>query len=97
MFTICRSGTGTNKKEDLSKVFGTHNQWDDHRCRQLIWAVFDEGVTYCGCRLIPDDFYHPNENIPLSETTLALAVGELAGGEKMYRWGFPKEWKWDYY
>ena len=42
---------------DLTKVFGTRNQWNDHRCRQLILAVLDEGVTYCGCRLTPDDFF----------------------------------------
>ena len=36
------------KTMDLPKVFGTRNQWDDHRCRQIIWAVFGEGATYCG-------------------------------------------------
>ena len=49
------------KTMDIPKVFGTCNRWDDHRCRQLIWALFDEGVTYCGCRLTPDDFFQPKE------------------------------------
>ena len=83
--------------KDLPKVFGTRDQWYDYRCRHLIRAVFDEGVTYCGCRLNPDGFYHPKENIPLFVTTFSLAVGEFAGGEKMYRKGLPKEWKWEYH
>ena len=29
------------KTMDMPKVFGIHDQWDDHRCRQLIWEVFD--------------------------------------------------------
>ena len=33
------------KTMNLPKVFGTRNQWDDHMCRNLIWEVFDEGVT----------------------------------------------------
>ena len=45
------------KTMDMQKVFGTRNQWDDHRFRQLIWSVFNEGVTYCGCQLTPDDFF----------------------------------------
>ena len=55
-FAIRRSGTGTKKKMDLTKVFGTRDQWDDHRCRQIIWSVFKEGITYCGGRMTPDDF-----------------------------------------
>ena len=47
------------KTMDLPKVFGDRDQWDDHRFRRIIWAVFDEGVTYCGCRLTPDDFCQP--------------------------------------
>ena len=78
-------------------MFGTRNQWNDHRCRQLILAVLDEGVTYCGCRLTPDDFCQPKEISPFPATKLVLAVAELAGGKKMDRWGLPKEWKWDYY
>ena len=85
------------KTMDLPKLFGTCNQWYDHRCRQLIWAVLDEGVTYCGCGLTPDDFFHPKENFPFPMTTLSLEVIELEEGKDMDRWGFPKEWKWDYY
>ena len=59
--------------------------------------MFDEGVTYYGFRLTPDDCFQPKENIPFPVTTLALAVGELLGGKNMELWGFPKEWKWDYY
>ena len=82
---------------DIPKVFGTHNQWYDHMCRKLIWAVFGEGVTYCGCRLTPDYFCQTKENFSFPTTTLALAFGLLAEGKKMDPWGFPKEWKWNYY
>ena len=85
------------KTMDLPKVFDTRYQWGDIMCRQLIWAVFDEGVTYCGCRLTPDGFCQPKENVPFCAKTLKLAVGKLAGRKMMDRWGFRKEWKWDYY
>ena len=65
------------KTMDLPNVFGTRDQWYNHSFRKLIWAVFDEGVTYCGWRLTPDDFFHPKENFPFPATTLALTVGEL--------------------
>ena len=67
----------------LPKVFGTHDQWDDHRCRQLIWKVFGKGVMYCGCRLNPDGFCQPKENFSFPATTLELSVGELAGEKNM--------------
>ena len=52
---------------------------------------------YCGFQLTPDDFCQPKENFSFPTTTLALAFGLLAEGKKMDRWGFPKEWKWNYY
>ena len=78
-------------------MYGTRDQWDDHRCRQLIWEVINEGVTYCGCQLTPDDFFQPKENVPFPATSIVLAVGELAGGRKMDHWVFQKECKCDYY
>ena len=70
------------KTMDLPKVFGTRDQWDDHWCRQLVWAVYDKDVSYCGIRLTPDDFCQPKEKIPYPMTTLALAIGELAGARR---------------
>ena len=48
------------KTMDMPKIFGTRDQWYNHRCRQLVWSVFDEGVTYCGCWMTPDGFFQPN-------------------------------------
>ena len=73
------------KTMDPPKLFGTRNQWDGHRCRQLIWSVFDEGVAYCGCRMTPDCFFQPKEIVPFPAMTLALSVGKLEGGNKMDR------------
>ena len=78
---------------------GNRHKFDEHRCRQTIWAVYEEGVRYFSQRLSPDDFAMATTQNPVRfpTTLLAHAVGEMTIGKPLQRLSFPKQWTSSHY